>query len=118
MKITKERLKKIIKEEITSVVDEGFLGQVGAALGRENPEVQAAIEKFNDVIGLHRGGVPGASPNQLMRMQTDLESASKEFQAVYNARVGESSAKQRSIAKRLKQTAFDMINSIQAVMGN
>lgn len=116
--LTREALEKIIKEDIASIVDEGSLGQVGAALGRENPKVQAAIKKFNHVIGQHRGAAIGASPDQLMRMQTDLESARKEFEAVYNAGVRESSPKQRRIAKRLKQTASDMINSVQAKMGN
>ena len=116
--LTREALEKIIKEDIASIVDEGSLGQVGAALGRENPKVQAAIKKFNGVIGQHRGAAIGASPDQLMRMQTDLESARKEFEAVYNAGVRESSPKQRRIAKRLKQTASDMINSVQAKMGN
>ena len=43
MKITKEKLNQIIKEEIEAVIDEGFLSKLGSKLGIASKSVRDAI---------------------------------------------------------------------------
>ena len=47
MKITKERLRRIIKEEIEAVVDEGMLGKLGGMMGisQKGPEQKIQVLK-------------------------------------------------------------------------
>ena len=47
MKITKERLNKIIKEEVEAVISEGFFSRVGSKLGLGPKDTDNAISNFS-----------------------------------------------------------------------
>ena len=44
VKITKQRLKEIIKEELENSQNEGFFSRVGAKLGKENKITKSALK--------------------------------------------------------------------------
>ena len=46
MKITKQRLKEIIKEELENSQNEGFFSRVGAKLGKANKTHDRSFSRF------------------------------------------------------------------------
>ena len=82
MKITKERLNKIIKEEIEAVLDEGGRGFFSRMLGRPNKELQKYLDWWEkDIDDLH------VKFDELQRSQsTDGEAYAKILRAIIKAR--------------------------------
>ena len=50
MKITKQRLKEIIKEELENSQNEGFFSRLGARLGRANKSFPIHYREFKSMI--------------------------------------------------------------------
>ena len=80
MKITKERLRRIIKEEIEAVVDEGLWSKAKAKMGLGSEKfserlsyLDNQVSALEDLIHRHDRGGAEASPEELLRQVSAVQ---------------------------------------------
>jgi multidrug efflux pump subunit AcrA (membrane-fusion protein) len=78
MKITKQRLKEIIKEELKNSQNEGFFSRVGASLGRKNKMHGYAFPQFKKVFDKFRSA-DDKDPVALLQAAQEIMKARRNY---------------------------------------
>ena len=117
MKITKERLRRIIKEEIEAVVDEGLWSKAKAKVGFGSEKIDRAIKRAHEPLANAKEAAELADNGKKFR-SAELSSIYSEFDYALReitnlrAKLGMTAA-QESMWKDIKNGSFQILSALQ-----